>query len=77
VTPEQFDQVLRAFVRRRPFRPFLIELISGDRLRVAHPEAIELRGEMWVVVAGPGRQYRVFVASAVCQLLDPPEPAGA
>ncbi len=45
MAPKQFERVLRGFVRRRPFRPFLIELFSGDRLRIAHPEAIELQGE--------------------------------
>jgi hypothetical protein len=75
--PEQFEKALRGFLRRRPFRPFLIELVSGDKLRVTHPEAIELRGELWVLVAGPGQRYRVFTAAVVCQLLDLPEPAGA
>ena len=34
MTPANFDNALRAFVRRRPFRPFLVELVSGDRFVV-------------------------------------------
>ena len=68
---------LRAFLRRRPFRPFLIDFVSGDRVRVTHPEAVYPVGNLWAHVAGPGRQHRVFAPGAVCQLLDPPEPAEA
>src|SRR3712207_7080491 len=30
---EAFDRALRAFVRRTPFRPFVVELGSGSRLQ--------------------------------------------
>jgi hypothetical protein len=66
MTPKQFDRALRGFTRRRPFRPSLIEFVSGDRLRIGHPEAIELRGDIWVNVTGPEERYRLFVASDVC-----------
>jgi hypothetical protein len=59
----------QAFARRRPFKPFLIELVSGDRIRVAHPEAVVVRGPFLYFV-GPGYQSRLFVSTDVCQLLD-------
>ena len=41
---ESFNRALRAFVARRPFQPFTVELDSGPRLRVDHPEALVFRG---------------------------------
>lgn len=38
-----FDIALRSFVNRKPFKPFVVELVSGDRLRVDHPEALITR----------------------------------
>ena len=38
-----FDIALRSFVNRRPFKPFEVEFVSGDRLRVDHPEALITR----------------------------------
>ncbi len=60
---------LRAFVSRRPFQSFLIELHSGDRVRVNHPEAATIVGDV-VVYKSPRNQYRVFDSTSVCQLLD-------
>jgi hypothetical protein len=61
---------VRAFTRRQPFRPFLIELHSGDRLTVSHPEAVAWRGELFVY-RSEERGQSVFLGSAVSQLLDP------
>jgi len=55
--------------RRRPFRPYLIELVSGDRFRVTHPEAVALR-EYFFVYMTPQMLYRLFDGSDVCQVLD-------
>jgi hypothetical protein len=41
---ETFERSLRAFTQRRPFKPFLVELASGSRFTVDHPEAIAQRG---------------------------------
>lgn len=40
---DAFDRSLRAFVGRRPFRAFTIELVSGSRLQIDHPEAVVFR----------------------------------
>jgi hypothetical protein len=37
--PEDFERSLRAFSRRVPFQPFTVELTSGVRIEVDHPEA--------------------------------------
>jgi hypothetical protein len=39
-----FERSLRAFARRTPFRPFVIEFMSGTRLPIEHPEAVMIRG---------------------------------
>ena len=38
MTPEQAESCA-PFLRRRPFRPFLTNFVSGDEVRVIHPEA--------------------------------------
>jgi len=40
MTPFQFDVALSAFCRRRPFRKFVVEFTSGNKVGVRHPEAI-------------------------------------
>ena len=64
---EELQNGIRAFFRRRPFRPFLIELSSGDRLLISHPETIQRYGELFHFEA-PDRRHRIFAAcmSASC-----------
>lgn len=40
MSPEDFDQSLRAFLRRQPFQPFLVELKEGRSFLVDDPEAV-------------------------------------
>jgi len=47
---EAFERSLRAFVRRTPFQPFVVELFSGTRLLIEHPEALIFRGRVAVHV---------------------------
>jgi len=54
MTAENFDRTLRAFHRRAPFRPFMVELVSGSRFQVDHPEALVMRGGAAVFVAADG-----------------------
>jgi hypothetical protein len=37
---EQFDLIVTRMLARRPFRPIVLELSSGSRITVYHPEAI-------------------------------------
>ena len=71
MTANNFVRALKPFVQRRPFRPFAIEFVTGDRLIVKHPELIDLHGEL-IAHMDPRRNYRVFDAGGVCQLLDLP-----
>jgi len=76
MTRENCERALRSFCRRRPFLPFLVELLSGDRLPISHPEAISWRGELLYYV-GPQDRHRLFDSDSVCQMLDIPPPAAA
>jgi hypothetical protein len=44
MTENEFDDQLRALVRQRPFRPFEIELLDGQRLWIDDPQALGFDG---------------------------------
>jgi hypothetical protein len=71
MTTDELEKALRAFCRRRPYRIFLIEMVSGDRVRISHPETVRQEGDLFLYT-DPLAKSRVFSASSVCQLLDPP-----
>jgi hypothetical protein len=86
MTPEGFALALRAFTIRRPFRPFFIELHSGTRLLVRHPEAVQFRGFVepgpppgrafaLIHFVSPGEETKnhVFDHDSDSMLLDPPD----
>jgi hypothetical protein len=67
---QNFETILRAFARRRPFIPFFLELVTGERILITHPEAVFPDGEI-IVYTTPGKlKYRVFDSDSVCQLMD-------
>jgi hypothetical protein len=68
MTTENFEQTLRAFQRRTPFSPFTVELVSGDRFQVDHPEALVLRDGIAVFVAAGGIPT-LFDHESVSQLI--------
>ena len=68
MTPESFDESLRAMVRRTPFRSFTVELVSGDRIQVDHPEALVYR-EGTAVYFGPRGRLTLFDHESVSQLI--------
>jgi hypothetical protein len=66
---QNFALVVAAFARRRPFRPFAVELHSGHRVRVHHPEALTLRGTLAIFVT-PAATHVLFDAEAVSRVCD-------
>lgn len=54
MTAEHFQTTIKAFQRRTPFRPYVVELVSGDRTQVDHPEALVIRGGVAVFVNATG-----------------------
>jgi len=68
---ETFERSLRAFSRRRPFKPFLVELASGARLTVDHPEALAQRGLVAVYI-NPDGEFTLFDNTMVTQMAEVP-----
>jgi hypothetical protein len=64
-----FQQALEAFLRRRPFRPFTVELVSGNRFTVDHPEALAMRGAVAVYIDRDGK-YTLFDSTGVSRLTE-------
>lgn len=51
---ETFETTLRSFSHIVPFQPFTVELVSGTRITVDHPEAMIIRGGVAVYVSHTG-----------------------
>jgi hypothetical protein len=68
MVPKAFERSLRALAHRRPFRPFTVELVSGDRIAVDHPEALVFRGRVAVYVSSKGVPS-IFDHEGVSQLI--------
>ena len=66
---QAFDRTLRGFSRRVPCRRFTVELVSGTRFTVDHPEALVFRGGVAVYIA-PDGNLTVFDHEVVsrCQM---------
>ncbi|HSI33004.1 MAG TPA: hypothetical protein VK986_05385 [Tepidisphaeraceae bacterium] len=76
MTPEHFQTTIRAFQKRTPFAPYLVELVSGDRVRVDHPEALVIRGGVVVFVSADGAPA-IFDHEGVSQVIATPGSAAA
>jgi hypothetical protein len=68
MTAENFDRALRSFQRRTPFKPFTVEMVSGDRFQVDHPEALVFRGGVAIFVS-KGAVPVIFDHEGVSQFL--------
>jgi hypothetical protein len=63
-----FDRALQALARKSPFRPFTVELVSGDRFDVVHPEALMFRNG-YAFYLNPDGDWSFFDYEGVSQLL--------
>lgn len=71
MTAEHFQKVLLAMIRRRPFRPFTVELNTGVRIEIDHPEATVIR-EGVAIFIGPGFMPVYLDHDSVTQIIDSP-----
>lgn len=62
---DQFEHIVHAFLRRRPFRPFMLELSSGTRIRVHRPEAFAMSAGMVSVLDRKGYPHYFDEGSVV------------
>jgi hypothetical protein len=65
---KSFDRSLRALVRGKPFRPFTVELVSGERIEVRHPEALVYRNGV-AVYFSPDGDFDIFDHEGVSRLI--------
>ncbi|MDQ6623125.1 MAG: hypothetical protein M3Y86_06525 [Verrucomicrobiota bacterium] len=65
---EAFDRTLRQFIRRVPFKPFSVELNSGSRFSVHHPEALAFNHGVAVYIDVAGIP-QIFDHTSVTQLI--------
>ena len=63
--------MLLAMIRRTPFKPFTIELNTGVRIEVDHPEATVIR-EGVAIFIGPWFMPVYFDHEGVTQIIDSP-----
>ena len=67
MTADESERAIRAFLAERPFRPFIVEFLSGTAVLVQHPEAIHRHGDLFTC-RGADSIKRVFTAGSVCQV---------
>ena len=65
---EVFEASLRAFARRTPFQPFTVELTSGTRFQILHPEALAFNAGLAVYIS-PNGTPSMFDHESVSQLV--------
>lgn len=70
--PGNFDRSLQALQHRRPFRPFTVALVNGDRFQVDHPEALVWRDGVAVFIAAGGMPT-LFDREGVGELIAGPQ----
>lgn len=68
MTAENFDEVLKQLIHRRPFQVFTIELHGGQRFEVDHSHALVVRDGVAVFLA-PGGTPIWFDHDSVNQIL--------
>ena len=66
---DEFDWIIKAFTRRHPFEPFMIEFMNGQTVEIRHREAVAY----WRNIAmyrDPIGRFQCFTAESVCRVLD-------
>ena len=64
---DTFDNTIRAFKHRTPFRPFTVAMVDGDRVEIDHPDALVVRDGV-ALFAAPGGIPVVFDHEGVSQV---------
>lgn len=68
MTAENFQAALNALRQRKPFQPFTVELVSGDRFEVDFPDAVMSRDGV-AVFFRPGGALVLFDHQSVSQFI--------
>lgn len=68
MTAENFDNTLKAFRYRKPFRPFTVALVDGDKFEVDHYDAFVVRDGVAIYIS-PGGVPIIFDHEGVSQII--------
>jgi hypothetical protein len=63
-----FTKSLATLLNRRPFRPFEIRFVDGERLMVEHPEAVRYSGQGIAVYFDKKGELSLFDHEGVAKL---------
>jgi hypothetical protein len=69
MTSENFQKTLGALLQRKPYSPFVVQLLNGERYEIDHPSAIVFREGVAVFIA-PGFVLHFFDSESVAQVID-------
>jgi hypothetical protein len=69
MTQDNFDKILRAFLALKPFRPFTLELVSGGRVEVNHPEALKLYASGLIACKSTMGNRSVFEVDSIIRFI--------
>jgi hypothetical protein len=75
MTRDEFDQRLRTLIRRRPFQPFAVILLTGERIEVDVPEAVALGGGAGGYLSPSGEAF-LFDYRGVREIVEPAAATG-
>jgi hypothetical protein len=64
-----FIRCLRAFAGRKPFKPFIVERVSGERIRIHHSEALAFQAGVAVYIT-PRGDFELFDHEGVAAVVD-------
>jgi len=71
MTAENFEALLTHLSNRQPYRPFLVELRTGERFEIDHPRAYRMRDGVMVFLKPEGITVW-FDHESVNQIIDAP-----
>ena len=71
MTKRIFETTLKAYQIRRPFKPFIVELVSGTVLEISHPEGLISQSGAAVYIQ-PDGNITIFDAEGVTRFSDRP-----
>lgn len=67
MSPETAQIALKAFTARKPFRPYIIELMDARAIEVLHPEVVRARAGAFVFVSPEWKNILFDSSSIVCR----------
>ncbi len=75
MSTEQFEKTLLQFIRRRPFEPFVVELLDGRVIEIASPNVVVGGGAATLI--SPNFEHTDFSSKQVRAIRDTVREASA